>query len=61
MREGLQIITIYTFNSLWWQLDIRKRTTWILVGTLWLFLAVFFIASSAKVHSTPPFYYPTPV
>jgi len=68
MREGLQIITIYTFDVIWWRRGSRDEdtglqlsTAGILVGTLWLFLTVFFIASLASAHSTPPFYYPTPV
>lgn len=68
MREELQIITIYTFDVIWWRRGSRDEdtglqlsTAGILVGTLWLFLTVFFIASLASAHSTPPFYYPTPV
>lgn len=61
MREGLQIITLHTFATIWWQRGVVKLSTaWILVGTLWLFLSLF-IAISASVHDTPPFYYPTPV
>src|SRR6266511_4363960 len=61
MREGLEIITLHVFATIWWQRGVeRLSTACILVGTLWLFLVVF-IAASASVHKTPPFYYPTPV
>ena len=61
MREGLQIITLHTFATIWWQRGVKKlKSAWILVGTLWLFLALF-ITISASVHHTPSFYYPTPV